>query len=88
VRLAYLEQMKPSLPQTLDALARERVTAVRIVPLFFGHGGHVKGDLPMLIETAHQKFPHIAISLDAPIGEQSAVIEAIANAIIRQAANK
>jgi sirohydrochlorin cobaltochelatase len=88
VRLSYLEQMKPSLPETLDALARERVMAVRIVPLFFGHGGHVKADLPKLVETAHRKFPHIAITLDAPIGEQSAVIEAIANAIIGPAANK
>jgi len=41
----------------------------------------VKDDLPQLVARACKKHRDVAISLDAPIGEQEAVIEAIAQAI-------
>jgi sirohydrochlorin cobaltochelatase len=80
VRVAYLELMQPSLEQAIGALARE-VGEIRVVPVFFGAGGHVKEDLPRLVARARERHPGVAIELDAPIGEQAAVIEAIAAAI-------
>jgi sirohydrochlorin cobaltochelatase len=78
VRLAYLEHMKPSLGAALDELAALGVTSVRVVPLFFGLGGHLRQDLPRLVAEARAKLD---VVIDAPIGEQVSVIRAIAAAI-------
>lgn len=81
VRLAYLELMQPSLPDAIAALAAEGAKSVRVVPVFFGQGGHTKQDLPKLVAAARERHPALKISVDAPIGEQACVIEAIAAAI-------
>jgi len=81
VKLAYLELMQPSLEQAIGALVGEGAKTIRVVPVFLGQGGHVKEDLPKLLAAARKRHPAIEFSLDAPIGEQTAVIEAIAAAI-------
>ena len=78
VRLAYLEHMKPSLGAALDELAAAGVSSARVVPLFFGLGGHLRQDLPRLVAEAGGT---IEVIIDAPIGEQASVIRAIAAAI-------
>jgi sirohydrochlorin cobaltochelatase len=81
VVLAYLELMRPPLHEAISALLDKGATSIRVVPVFLGHGGHVKQDLPRLIERARKSHPQVAIALEPPIGEQPAVIEAIATAI-------
>lgn len=81
VVVAYLEQMAPTLDEAIAALAQDGVSAIRVVPVFLGQGGHVKDDLPKLAANARQKFPQVKIRLDTPIGEQKPVIDAIAAAI-------
>lgn len=81
VALAFLELMRPSLPEAIAALAREGATAVRVVPVFLAAGGHVKRDLPRLVAEARAAHPSLHIEVDAPIGEQPAVLQAIAAAI-------
>ena len=82
VKLAYLELMPPSLEQAIGALVADGAKTIRVVPVFLGQGGHVKEDLPKLLAAARKRHPGIEFSLDAPIGEQTAVIEAIADAIV------
>ena len=76
--LAYLEH-GPSLDEAVTALVAKGALSIRVIPLFLGAGGHVKGDLPKLITEARR--PDVSIVLDKPIGEQPEVIEAIAAAI-------
>jgi sirohydrochlorin cobaltochelatase len=83
VALAYLEQMRPTLGEAIDDLARQ-VTSVRVVPVFLGPGGHVKEDLPRLVDSIRSKHHSLAIEIDAAVGDQPAVMEAIANAIARK----
>lgn len=66
--------MRPSLDEALADLVAKKVQAIRVVPLFLGFGGHVKEDLPRLIAAAN--LP-VKITIDPPVGEQPAVIEAI-----------
>ena len=77
VGLAYLEH-GPSLQETVSALVAKGVTSVRVVPVFLGQGGHVRQDLPRLV--AESTRPGVQLTLEASIGEQQEVIEAIANA--------
>ncbi len=78
VGLAYLEH-GPSLDETVAALIAKGVGSIRVVPVFLGQGGHVKVDLPRLVQGLAR--PGVNLVLDTPIGEQPRVIEAIAGAI-------
>ena len=82
VKIAYLELMQPSLDTAIADLVASGVASIRIVPLFFGAGGHVREDLPRLVAAAN---PPVQVTIDPPIGEQAGVVEAIAGAIARGA---
>lgn len=81
VRVAYLELMRPTLPEAVASLAAAGAESIRVVPVFLGQGGHVKEDLPRLISEAGRTHPGVRLILEKPIGEQSKVIAAIAAAI-------
>lgn len=82
VRLAFLEIMKPSLVEVLTDLDAKGTLAIRVVPVFLGYGGHLKKDLPALVAAAK---PKAQVTIDAPVGEEPEVIEAIAGLIGRGA---
>ena len=86
VTLAYLELMQPSLGDAIDALASEGHARIDVVPMFLGTGGHLRKDLPPLVEAARVRHAQITICLHAAIGEQAAVTEAMASAALALAA--
>ena len=77
VALCYLEH-GPSLEEALAAVVAKGAGSVRVVPVFLGAGGHVKDDIPRLVAAAH---PPVPVTVDPPIGEQAALIDAIAAGI-------
>jgi sirohydrochlorin cobaltochelatase len=81
VSLAYLELMRPTLAEAVAALGAAGAKSIRVVPMFFGPGGHVKEDLPRLVAELGRAHRELELVLEKPIGEQPAVIEAIAAAI-------
>jgi sirohydrochlorin cobaltochelatase len=78
VGLAFLEH-GPSLDEVVAALIAKGAASIRVVPVFLGQGGHVKQDLPRLVESSMR--PGVQLLLDKAIGEQPQVVEAIASAI-------
>ena len=60
VALAYLDSMKPTLGEAIEALA-DQVDAVRVIPVFLGPGGHVKQDLPRLVQEAGVRHPRMRL---------------------------
>ena len=83
VELAYLEQMRPALGEAVDSLVAGGAKRVRIVPLFLGQGGHIRKDLPKLVEQARARHAGIEIVLERTIGERKAITDAIATVIAR-----
>lgn len=83
VTLSFLEFMAPTLVDAGGTLAQAGCTRVDIVPLFLGTGGHVRKDLPLLIDTLRQSHPQVIWTLQPSIGEAPAVIEAMATAALR-----
>jgi sirohydrochlorin cobaltochelatase len=81
VCLAYLELMRPTLAEAVAALAAAGAKSIRVVPVFFGQGGHVREDLPRLVSALGAAHADLKLVLEKPIGEEPAVIEAIAAAI-------
>lgn len=85
VELAYLEHLEPSFDQAARRLAKLGARAIRVVPLFLGRGGHVRVEVPRLIEAAAAALPDVAFELASPAGEDGAVIDALAAYCVRAA---
>jgi len=78
VRLAFLELMHPDLAEAAAELVRGGATTISVVPIFLGSGGHIRRDLPTLIEQLRGRHPGVAFDSATPAGEDSAVLDAIA----------
>ena len=82
---AYLEFMTPDLPATVAQLVKGGCTDITIVPVFLGQGGHVLKDLPILIEQLQAAYPGLKLGKVDAVGEDSSVLEAIAQYCLRAA---
>lgn len=78
VVLAFLELMSPRLPETVATLAEKGIAKVSVVPVFLGQGGHVLRDLPLLVEALRTTYPALELSVAEAVGEDAAVLGAIA----------
>jgi sirohydrochlorin cobaltochelatase len=85
VVLAYLELMTPTLAEAVARRVAEGATRIDVVPLFLGTGGHLRRDLPPLVEALRAAHPAVAVRLHAAIGEHAAVVEAMAAAAVAAA---
>jgi sirohydrochlorin cobaltochelatase len=79
VRLAFLELMAPDLPTVADAMVAEGCTRIDILPLFLGTGGHLRRDLPPLVEAIKARYASVDLALHAAVGEAPAMIAAMAH---------
>jgi sirohydrochlorin cobaltochelatase len=75
--LAFLEMMSPSLSEAIETLIQEGVKEIKIVPVFFGQGGHLRKDFPILLENAKTQFPQITLSTSSAVGESDLILNAI-----------
>ena len=77
VELAFLEMMQPSLEEAMSSLVGGGATQITVVPVFFGQGGHLRNDFPVLLEECRGKFPNVTLSATPAVGEDLAVLQAI-----------
>jgi sirohydrochlorin cobaltochelatase len=84
VSLAFLELMTPDLPTAIERLAGDGCDALTVVPVFFGQGGHVRRDLPELLDRCRVMFPLLTIHCATAVGEDDSVLDAVAQYCIRQ----
>jgi sirohydrochlorin cobaltochelatase len=78
VGLAFLEFMAPDLVAGGNALVAAGCTAVDVVPLFLGAGGHVRKDLPLLLARLQEAHPGVRFTLRPAVGEAAALVDAMA----------
>jgi len=83
VALAYLDFMTPGIVEAGDSLAAAGCTRVEVLPLFLGAGGHVRKDLPLLVERLRQAHPAVQWLLRRTVGEDEAVIAAMAQCALQ-----
>ena len=80
VACAYLELTEPSLPQAVAQAVALGHGHIRVLPMFLGVGKHVREDLPGLMAQLRQNHPHVHFDLQPAVGEQNAVLDALAQA--------
>jgi sirohydrochlorin cobaltochelatase len=78
IALAYLEMMTPTLEEAIDALVAEGAPAITVFPLFLAQGGHLKKDIPRILDAIRAARPHIPIAVETALGESPELREAIA----------
>jgi sirohydrochlorin cobaltochelatase len=84
VRLAFLELMTPDLPLAGEELVASGCDALLIVPIFFGEGGHVREDVPALIDVLRKRQTGVLVSVSGAAGDDSGVVEALASFCIHE----
>lgn len=86
VELAFLELMSPSLLECVSGLVEQGCESIEVVPIFFGRGGHLKNDFPVLMRQLNEQHPHVPITASTAVGEWDEVWLAIADRIAKQQA--
>ena len=84
VRLAFLELMQPALAEAVAGLAAEGITRITLVPLFLAQGGHLKEDLPRLLDEIRLSHRGVTIDVTPAIGDSEALTSAIADWALAQ----
>ncbi len=82
LRLAYLEFMSPDLTTAAAELVAGGCTRVDLVPVFLGSGGHVRKDLPRLLEALRVEHSATRFELHSALGEVDNVLQAMAEAAL------
>lgn len=77
VRLAYLEFLAPTLAEAIADLAGQGCTRIDVLPLFLGAGGHVRKDLPSLLDDQREHHAGLTLTLHPAVGETPALVQAM-----------
>ncbi|NDU85249.1 MAG: cobalamin biosynthesis protein CbiX [Ferrovum sp.] len=78
VDLCFLELMTPSLQQATTDLVVRGITHLTVVPLFMAQGGHLRQDLPVLIDSLRAQYPQLTIHVTTALGDSPELLGAIA----------
>ena len=84
IELAYLEMMSPTLEDAVGKLIADGAPCVSVFPLFMAQGGHLKGDLPKILDAIRARYPRIPIALESASGEVPEILEAISAWILKK----
>jgi sirohydrochlorin cobaltochelatase len=72
VTLAFLEHLPPGLAEA------QGVRRIRIVPMFFGRGGHLRDDFPRQFDAVKARLPEVRFEVTLAAGEDEGVLDALA----------
>jgi sirohydrochlorin cobaltochelatase len=82
VELAFLEFIAPTLPECAAQLIAAGATKIVVLPMFIARGGHLKREVPEMLEMLRSTYPAVEFSLGGAIGENEIVVQAMANAAL------
>jgi sirohydrochlorin cobaltochelatase len=85
VELAFLEFMAPNLETCVADAIAGGARKLLILPMFIAQGGHLKRELPEIVEKLRSTWPDVEFSLDRAIGEVESVVQAMADAALLKA---
>jgi sirohydrochlorin cobaltochelatase len=86
VELAFLELLAPGLLDCAESLLAEGFAHLVVLPMFIARGGHVKHDVPRLIDELRERNPQARIEMSAAVGEVDSVVQAMAAHVLALAA--
>ena len=85
IELAFLEMMAPALEEAILSVAARGASCVTVFPLFMAQGGHLKHDLPRILDDIRARNPHLPIALETAVGDVPELLDAIASWVLSRA---
>lgn len=85
VELAFLEFTAPTLADCAEKSIAQGARRILVVPLFIARGGHLKREVPEMLDVLRSTYPEVEFTLTPPIGENESVIHAMAAAVLGEA---
>ena len=82
VELAFLEQMQPSLEVAVANAVAQGARRIVLVPLFMAQGGHLKRDLPLLLDALRVRHAQIEFRVLPAIGDAPEILRAIVDWVL------
>ncbi|HEX8964425.1 MAG TPA: CbiX/SirB N-terminal domain-containing protein [Rhodocyclaceae bacterium] len=83
IEIGFLELQQPTFEEAIDALVRQGVHDIRIVPIFFAPGRHVLKDLPERAAFALDRYPELNVEVADAVGMVPSVVDAMADYALR-----
>ena len=83
VELAFLETMPPTLEEAVARLYARGARSIAVVPLFLAAGGHLKRDLPRMLEDIIRRHPGLSARATPPLGEIDSILASISDWIVK-----
>lgn len=80
VKPAYIELTDPLIHKGIAELAPE-AESVTVVPLSLFAAGHVKNDIPLVVQHARQQYPEVEFAYGSNLGARPEMIEIVADRI-------
>ena len=77
VELAYIEFLKPTLAECVDALWQRGCRDIAVLPAFIAEGAHLRRELPDLVEQARSGREGLSIQLFPAMGDLPEVQEGV-----------
>ncbi|WP_374389542.1 sirohydrochlorin chelatase [Brevundimonas sp.] len=88
VELAFLEFMAPTLADCAAGLVAGGASEIVVIPMFIAQGGHLKRDVPEMLDQLRSTHPEVRFSLAGAIGEHETVVQAMAAAALQAAGSE
>ena len=82
VELAFLELMQPALTDVISRLATDGHRRIIVAPLFMAQGGHLRNDLPKLLDALRAQHPAVTLDVLPAIGDVEDILQAIADWLV------
>lgn len=88
VELAFLEFTAPNLRDCAESLVSEGFERIVVLPMFLAQGGHLKRDVPRLIEELRERNPQARFELPCAVGEAESIVQAMAAHVLALASEQ
>lgn len=75
VETCFLEFARPTIAEGIARCVEQGATRVALVPMMFFSAGHSKIHIPVEIDHAKEKYPHVQFSYGRPIGVHDKLFE-------------
>ena len=82
VELAFLELMQPALADAINQLVADGHRRITIAPLFMAQGGHLRNDLPKLLDSIRAVHAGVEITVLPAVGDVETILNAIADWLV------
>jgi len=78
---AYLQFVKPTLPEAFEQAVSDGAGRIVIVPYFLYMGNHVSGDIPEVVEEMKGKHPAVEVVITDHLGAHRKLAEIVVERI-------